>query len=347
MIRKVTAVSAITLGLLAPAVLAGSATAGAGGTDVGCTDSTSCSIFLEHFTTFKGDQSGSGPLNSSVSITPPPCLWIPGGNATSGSQQVIDDGGGYAPPPAVLNTKAVKQAKQLLKNPQPGTWYKLPVRQNDTPVEVQQCMALPYYYWLPPGDTLPPIPVAPETVRDLALAKLHTPQFQSMQLNPATRSYTNLPTFVKARLTPNTFQTGPNGQIYLAVSAMLFNQSATVWVLPNSFTITAPNATPYTSKQCSQVDSQGMIGSKWSAAQMKHTGPNEAIDCGATFRQPGTYTVTATITWQNAVWAPNTGLDGYLHLPTNAQPVNNGQLRDSTISQQVSVAEIQSINNNG
>jgi hypothetical protein len=168
-----------------------------------------------------------------------------------------------------------------------------------------------------------------------------------MQLNPATRSYTNLPTFVKARLTPRTYETAPNGEVYLAVTASLNHQSATVWVPSDSFTISAPHATPWESPQCSQVDAQGMIGSKWSPAQMRKTGPNEAIDCGATFTQPGTYQIQAALTWKPAVWAPNTP-DGYQNPPpANAQPVPNGQLNPTTIAQQVPVAEIQSINNGG
>lgn len=350
MIRKVTALSLVTLGLLAPAVAAVPASAGAGGTDVGCTDSSSCAIFLEKQTTFGGNTSSGSGLNASVPITPPPCLWIPAGNATSGSQQVINDGGGYAPPPATLNTAAVKQAKQLQKNPKPGTWYELPVRQGDTAAETQQCMALPYYYWLPPGGQLPQIPIPPETLRDLAFAKLSAPKFQSMQLNPATRSYTNLPTFVKARLTPGTYQQAPNGQVYLAVSASLGNQSATVWVPSDSFTITAPNATAWgnNNPQCSQVDSQGMIGSKWTPGQMQHAGPNQAIDCGATFTRPGTYQVQATLTWKPAVWEANTGPNGYqTPPPAGAQPVPNGQLGPTWTARNVPVAEIQSINNGG
>lgn len=348
MIRRVTTVSVIALGLLAPALMAGPASAGAGGTDVGCTDSSSCAVFLQKFVSFGGNY-GPGIVNPQVPVTPPPCLWIPAGNAVSGSQQVLANAGGYAPPPAILNAQAVKQAKQLLKNPQPGTWYELPVRQNDTAAEIQQCMALPYYYWLAPGTALPPIPIPPQTLRDLAFAKMTAPTFQSLRLNPATRSYTNLPTFVKAQLTPGTFERAPDGTVYRAVSASIpGGPSATVWVVADTFSITAPHATQWSGPQCSQLDPQDMIGSKWTAAQMQHTGPNQAIDCGATFTQPGTYQVQATLNWKPAVWAPNTGANGYqFPPPANAQPVPNGQLGPTQIAQTVPVAEIQSINNNG
>ena len=68
-----------------------------------------------------------GAENMVVDITPPPCLWIPQGDAHTGSQYVIDFYNNTDPGPGALfdGQHAFAEAKQLVvENPMPaGTWY--------------------------------------------------------------------------------------------------------------------------------------------------------------------------------------------------------------------------------
>ena len=81
---------------------------------------------------------------------------------------------------------------------------------------------------------------------------------------------------------------------------------------------------------------------------MSGTGANQPIDCGVTYRVPGTgYDLTASIGWK-VYWAATTG-DGDGPLPPQAgmQPLPAGQPQASTAGTQVSVGEIQSLNGGG
>jgi hypothetical protein len=78
---------------------------------------------------------------------------------------------------------------------------------------------------------------------------------------------------------------------------------------------------------------------------MAHTGANQAIDCGVTYRHPGTgYALTAQIRWR-VFWTVTTG-DGPGPLPpaANMRPLPNGNLDPITGTQVIPVAEIQSTN---
>ena len=99
-----------------------------------------------------------------------------------------------------------------------------------------------------------------------------------------------------------------------------------------------PDATVY-------GDGCGFMGSRASPGQMAHTGANQAIDCGVTYRHPGTgYALTAQIRWR-VFWAVTTG-DGPGPLPpaANMRPLPNGNLDPITGTRVVPVAEIQSTN---
>ena len=99
---------------------------------------------LEHMINFGGKNYSPGAENTVVDITPPPCLWIPEGDAHTGSQYVIDFYDNTDPGPSALfdGEHAFQEAKQLVnQNPiPPGTWYELPVNPNDTQAQVQQCL---------------------------------------------------------------------------------------------------------------------------------------------------------------------------------------------------------------
>ena len=57
---------------------------------------------LEHMIHFGGKNYSPGAENTVVDITPPPCLWIPQGDAHAGSQVVIDFYNNTDPGPGAL-----------------------------------------------------------------------------------------------------------------------------------------------------------------------------------------------------------------------------------------------------
>ena len=343
MIRRVITAVILAAGVLAPAALAGPAQAGGSGPPggTGCTNA-SCSVSLEKLVKFSGNWSPR--THNRVHIPEPPCLWEPIGDTVTGSNFIITHEGPV--PPDLLGIPAsFAQAKQLLKeNPvPPGTWYLLPVNPNASPAAQAECLKLPLYAWAHAGDLPPTVPIPPETLRELALAKLTLPRIGAININPAVRTYTNLPTFVDVTLAGERTET-VGDQHYSTVTATLPDNSlsVTVWAIAQPLNISAgtPSATIY-GRGC------GFLGSKATAQQRAHTGANQPIDCGVTYLQPGTgYGLTASITWK-AYWAVTTG-DGPGPLPPagNMQPVGGEQLAPITGTRQVAVGEIQSSNGN-
>src|SRR5439155_1576564 len=164
----------------------------------------------------------------------PPCLWIPIGDAHTGSQYVIDFYNNTDPGAGALfdGQHAFQEAKQLVNtNPiAAGTWYYLPVNPNDNQAQAQDCLNQPLYFWDPPGTALPGIQIPPETLAQLALAKMNVPQAGKMVLSPRTgNSYSNLPTFSRVTLSFRP-EFGPGGLPYVTDNAQLGAQGATVWV---------------------------------------------------------------------------------------------------------------------
>lgn len=203
--RAVVAGVAVLLPALAAAIPALPAGAADGSSSVKCSTGSSCEIMLEHMIHFGGRNYSPGAENMVVDITPPPCLWIPQGDAHAGSQVVIDFYNNTDPGAGALfdGQHAFQEAKQLVnQNPMPaGTWYELPVNPNDTQAQVQECLNEPLFFWDVPGAPLPGIEVPPQTLAQLALAKMNVPQAGRMILSPRSgNSYSNLPTFSRVTL---------------------------------------------------------------------------------------------------------------------------------------------------
>ena len=341
MIRRLRAAIVIVAGLVLPLAIAGTASAGSGGPPPGVScGGSSCSVPLEKFIHFSGNWSAG--TDNPVAIPPPPCLWEPIGGAVSGSQQIISEWGPN--PPATFDIdKSYTQAKQLLKqNPPPaGTWYLLPINPAASAAGKAECLKLPLYAWVPPGQLPPTPPIPPSTLRLLALAKLTRPGIANIDINPAGRNYTNLPTYVRVRLA-GAFETAAGGRPYATVTASLpdGSLSVTVWAMAQPLSIQAgtPDATLYTGG-C------GYLGSTATARQMAGTGANQPIDCGVTYLRPSTgFNLTASVGWQT-YWAITTGDgDGPLPPEPGMRPLINGHLLPSTAGRQVSVGEIQSLN---
>ena len=216
---------AILLPALAAAVPALPAGAADGSSSVNCSTGSSCEIMLEHMIHFGGKNYSPGAENTVVDITPPPCLWIPQGDAHAGSQVVIDFYNNTDPGPGALfdGQHAFQEAKQLVtQNPMPpGTWYELPVNPNDTQAQIQECLNGPLFFWDVPGAPLPGIQIPPQTLAQLALAKMNVPQAGKMILSPRSgNSYSNLPTFSRVTLSFRP-EFGPGGLPYVTDNAQL------------------------------------------------------------------------------------------------------------------------------
>src|SRR5260370_40647230 len=101
-----------------------------------------------------------------VTITPPPCLWIPIGDAHTGSQYVLNSYGNTDPGPGALfdGHHAFLEAQPLDNaNPTPaGARHHLPVNPTDNPAHMQNCLNHPLYFWAVPRQPLPGVPLPPQ-----------------------------------------------------------------------------------------------------------------------------------------------------------------------------------------
>ena len=343
--RHVAAIAIIAAGLAGPALAAAPASAGNGTSTVGCSTGDSCTVMLEKMITVSGDTSGT-VVNTVVNIQPPPCLWEPIGDAVTGSQTITSQ---YGTDPKNATTlyqvnQSVQQAVDLLKQKPPpaGEWYMLPVNPAAGAAGAAACAKLPLFAWVPPGATLPGITVPPQTLAQLAAATVHLPTAGGLTFSPANgRSFTNLPTFVRATLKGG--RPGPGGRPYVYVTATLNGTSVTVWAEASRLQISASGGSSYTP----DTSNCGYLGSDWMVSrpqQVAHTGVGGPIDCGLTFHSPATWQVSATMAWQTC-WAQN-GAANQPPDPATCTPVPGAQLNGTNWpAQPVTVNEIQSVNN--
>ncbi|HEY4464551.1 MAG TPA: hypothetical protein VGN41_17925 [Streptosporangiaceae bacterium] len=343
--RRVAAILVIAAGLIGPAVAAVPASAGSGTSSVGCSTGDSCTVMLAKMITFGGDTAGS-VVNTVVNIQPPPCLWEPIGDAVTGSQSITSQ---FGTDPKNATTayqvnQSVQQANDLLKQKPPpaGEWYMLPVNPAAGAAGAAACAKLPLFAWVPPGATPPGITVPPQTLAQLAAATVLLPTAGGLTFSPANgRSFTNLPTFVRATL-GGRYHAGPGGRPYVSVTATLNGTSVTVWAEASRLQISASGGQSYTP----DTTSCGYLGSDWMATrpqQVAQTGVGGPIDCGLTFHSPTTWRVSATMAWQTC-WAQN-GAANQPPNPATCTPVPGAQLNGTTWAPQaVVVNEIQSVN---
>ena len=317
-----------------------------GSSDVGCSTGSSCYIELQKMIRFGGNYS-PGANNMVVNITPPACLWIPIGDAHSGSQYVLDFYNNTDPGPGALfdGEHAFAEARQLVNaTPMPaGTWYYLPVRPDGTEAQRQACLAQPLYFWDPPGTPLPGIQVPPQTLAQMAMAKMLLPGAGRMSLSPRTgNSYSNLPTFVRVAL-QGQYEAGPGGRPYLTVTARLGNVGATVWAQATPLQLSASDSSARLEVAgCGYLGSAMMVRNPGAVAR---TGANGHADCGVTFRQPGGWQITAQLTWQTC-WVPRV-VNGPPPAGCGGNPVPGAQLNPVNWARNVNVHEIQAANGGG
>jgi hypothetical protein len=341
--RRVAAILAISAGLIAPVLASSPASAGNGTSSVGCSTGDSCTAMLEHMIQVKGDVApGGNMVNTVVDIAPPPCLWEPIGDATTGSKAITDEWGtdpSKAPANFSIN-QSVKQAVDLEKAPQPGQWYELPINPAAGQAGAAECLQMPLYAFVPPGQTPPGINIPPQTLAQLALAVVQLPGAGQIITNPAAKSFTNLPTFVRATLAGG--HIGPGGRPYVSAQAQLNGTTVTVWVEASKLQISASGGTSYTpdTTDCGYLGSQEMLDPH----AVANVGVGGHIDCGLTFQDPATWHVTASMTWQTC-WAQGGAADDPPD-PATCTPVPGAELNGTNWApKQIVVNEIQSVNN--
>jgi hypothetical protein len=303
---------------------------------------------LERMIQYSGPNYSPGANNTVVDIPPPPCLWEPIGDATTGSKAIIKD---FGTDPNNAGTQfgvnqSVQQADNFLKqNPPPaGQWYELPINPAAGPAGAAECLKLPLFAFVPPGQAPPGIQLPPQTMAQILFNQMGIPSAGQMKLNPTSgKTFTNLPTFVRVTLFSknknSTYQTTPTGQPYVTLTGSLAGTTVTVWILASPLQVSASGGSGYTpdTSDCGYLGSREINNAQFVAK----AGPGTPIDCGATFQAPATWQITATMNWR-ACWAPVAG--GGLP-PANCSPVPGAQPNGLTWTRPVTVNEIQSINN--
>ena len=267
------------------------------------------------------------------------------------------------PPPPPLSGQQqgiLDQAKQLAGSHPitQGEWYQVYGDPYATSAAQQKCTSLPPYIWVPQGSRLPRLDglnIPPETLARLAYSQLTTARLGKVTLNPKGPSDTNLPTFLDVALRPparGVLSVTPTGDPYVwATAATPDGESATVWAWVTGMTISpgTASATTFNQQRCSVAHPSAdghiyVLGSRYSEDAMSQVGAGQQIDCGVTYTAPGTYGLTANITW-DACWAR--GLATTDGPPPGCKPVPGaaGLAASTTAPVQVAVRDIQSVNN--
>ena len=251
------------------------------------------------------------------------------------------------------------QARSLLAtHPKPaGEWYQIAGNPSASAREQAKCANLPPFIWQAGAAGTIHIAgfnIPPRTLAGLAYSQLTTAGLGQVTLNPVSANDTNLPTFIDVAMTDPTrgiLSVTTDGTPYVWATAMTPDgTAATVWAWVTSLTITpgTANATTFNDKRCatahlSDDEHTYMLGSRYTPDAMASVGVGQQIDCGVTYTAPGTYNLTANVTW-DACWAKGQATQG--GPPANCKPVPGaGGLAPSTTQPvQVKVRDIQSVN---
>jgi hypothetical protein len=306
----------IALGVITPlAAITALATPASAGNVTGSCTGPNCSVDLSKFITYSGSAAHRPGGGSAIPITedPPPCLWNVIGDQVSGSNYLVQLFPDPTPDLPFDIYDSVQQAKALLKNPTPGTWYNLPINPAADEAGQQECLKLPAFFFAPPGTT-PPLPhIPPRILAEYAYNHMRLP-LPRVTTNPATKGYVNLASYVWTNL-PRQPQT---------ITATLGDQSVTLTATPVTTSITVGSAGEAFSASC------GPAGSKYPPHHPPATGPGVAPDCGVLWQDPTVgATIGATVTW-DVSYTP-----GNVALP--AIPLTGN-------SRALAISEIQSIN---
>jgi enoyl reductase len=319
--RRLAVVIGCAIALALPLAGQGIATADTWG---GCQGNT-CTVGIDRIANIIITQDGVRiPLNlSNVNVTVPACWMAPNYSQAqmlavlAGLEQAVKGGGGS---PAELSSIAQYIQEVRANTSSNGSWW-TPEYLN-TPGGIACLANLPPWVWVPAGQVAPAAddPLTPLELAELAEAALRVPKLV-LKLNPAGKTYVNLPTFL---------WTG-NPALITVTATVPGYLSETVTATPGTPQIDpgTTSATPYTN--C------GPNGSHYSAGSPEVTGagPGSQPDCGAVYQAPSTaaplgFTMQVTIPWI-VTWTGNGPLAG-------VPPVQVATI-------QVRVDEIQSLNN--
>jgi hypothetical protein len=174
----------------------------------------------------------------------------------------------------------------------------LPVNPNASAAGKAECLTLPLYAWVPPGQAPPAPPVPGRTLAEFAYNNMQVPALAA-QINPTAKGYVNLGTYV--------WQTTAIPQT-LSVTATLAGtgQSATVTAAPGKLTISTdgPGAV---------FSNCGPQGSHYPQNQPPaNAGPGTRPDCGVLWQAPTNgATITESLTW-TVTWTATDGTGGTL-----------------------------------
>jgi len=325
MIRRIAIAGIITAALLIP--LSATVPAGAGSgpsVGVGCVGDA-CSLLLSKLIHLTGD-TGGGAGFVPLSLSPPPCLWEPVGDAVTGSQSIIRQFPNPDPGLPFGIAASVSQAKRLLrtKPPPPGTWFMLPVNPAAGPAGVTACERLPLFVFVGPGEALPPLPIPARTIAEFAYNHMRIP-VPGITTNPVGKGFVNLGTYVWGRWGASVF-TG--SRTAYEIIATLGGVTVSVRAQVSSFAVNvAGPGTPYSSG-CGPTGSRFPRGNPPAGA-----GPGTPPDCGVLWQAPTTgaavtATVRWTVTWGRGVLAgpgPNVLPPIVVTGPAHVVPVNEIQ----------------------
>jgi len=252
------------------------------------------------------------------------------------------------------------QAEQLVgSNPiTPGEWYQISGNPYATTAARAKCTNLPPFIWVNGANGtlhVAGLNIPAETLAGLAYSQLTTAGLGEVTLDPPGAKDTNLPTFVDVTLRPprrGVLEVTTKGVPYVwATAETPTGEAATVyaWVTGLAIAPGTPNATTYDQQRClvAHPSADGhsfIIGSRYTQTEMKEVGAGQPIDCGVTYTAPGTYNLTANITW-NACWTRGLATAGGPPA-AGCKPVPGAAgLAPSTTAVQINVRDIQSVNN--
>jgi hypothetical protein len=251
------------------------------------------------------------------------------------------------------------QARSLLAtHPKPtGEWYQVAGNPSASASAQAKCKNLPPFIWQAGAAGTIHIAgfnIPPRTLAGLAYSQLTTAGLGKVTLNPVSAIDTNLPTFIDVAMQEpgrSLLAVTTDGTPYVwATAETPDGTAATVWAWVTSLTITpgTTNATTFNDERCatahlSDDEHTYMLGSRYTPDAMASVGVGQQIDCGVTYTAPGTYNLTANVTW-DACWAKGQATQG--GPPANCKPVPGaGGLAPSTTQPvQVKVRDIQSVN---
>jgi hypothetical protein len=272
-----------------------------------------------------------------VEIEIPPCLWIPIGDAISGSKAILAEFPDADPRLPFQIGDSVTQAKGLLKNPAPGTWYELPVNPAAGPAGRAACLKLPLYAWVPPGTAPPMPPVPPRILAEYAFNHMQLPTpWITTSPNVGASSYVNLATFAWVGTRVGN-RLGKLHRVTTTASLRLFNGQT------ESVTVTADPAVSGANPQPVSIivngfgtaaENCGEQGSRYPVGQPPaSSGPGVPPDCGVLWTTPTTGAIITVIVNYHVTWG----------IAQQTAPLRDIRMQNSTAP--LRVREIQSVNN--